>query len=526
MRRIFLGCFLAALSVVVAAQDSGEQTGSHSDEPLRPQFHFTPEKNWMNDPNGLVYYKGEYHLFYQYNPFGNSWGHMSWGHAVSADLTHWRRLPVALAEENDVMIFSGSAVVDWNNTSGLCQNADPKDQSCLIAIYTGHTEKSESRPRNESQHLAVSQDRGRTWTKFAGNPALDIGEGDFRDPKVFWHEASKRWVMAASLSKQQKARFYGSSDLRTWELLSEFGPAGVRDQNALWECPDLFELPVEGKPGQKRWVLIVNINPGGVAGGSGGQYFIGKFDGKTFTNDNPAETQLFLDYGKDFYAGVTFSDIPKSDGRRILIGWMSNWQYAGREPTPTWRTAQSIPRALKLKQTAAGLRLISQPVTELQKLRGPLIAKRNLKLSKDAPHTIATGDSLELRGEFSVEQNAEVFLRLKAGTDETLIGYDASRQVVFIDRTKSGKVDFDPRFPGRHEAPLAPQRGKIKLHLFVDRSSVEVFGNDGEAVVTDRIFPSSPAQTVQLSGAAAQCISLNLWPLQSVWKKQSGKDQN
>ena len=487
------------------------------DEPFRSQFHFTPEKNWMNDPNGLVWYKGEYHLFYQYNPFGNVWGHMSWGHAVSKDLIHWQHLPVALAEENGVMIFSGSAVVDWDNTSGLCHSADPSnpnDKSCLIAIYTGHVEKT-----SQSQHIAVSNDRGRTWTKYAGNPVLDIGEKDFRDPKVFWHEATKKWVMAVSLSKAQKVHFYGSPDLKKWELLSEFGPAGVKRDDILWECPDLFELPVDGQPGKKRWVLIVNINPGGVAGGSGGQYFIGSFDGHTFMNDNPKETALFVDYGKDFYAGVTFSDVPKSDGRRILIGWMSNWQYAQIEPTSPWRTAQSIPRVLTLKQTSAGLRLWQLPITELTSLRGQFSEKRNVKLAQNEKVGTWVGNAIEIAAEFRISQTESAVLHLLSGANETLIGYDPIKRVMFIDRTRSGEVGFDPQFVGRHEAPIQVVREKIRLRAFVDHSSIELFGNDGEAVITDRIFPPPSANlTVYLYPSKARCLSLKLWKLRSIWK--------
>lgn len=506
--KIFLLLFV--LAVTIQAQPKEKLY----DEPFRPQFHFTPEKNWMNDPNGLVYYKGEYHLFYQYNPFGNSWGHMSWGHAVSSDLVHWKHLSVALAEENGVMIFSGSVVVDWNNSSGLCKSSDPKDKSCLIAIYTGHIEM----PRLESQHLAVSNDRGRTWTKFAGNPVLDIGSQDFRDPKVFWHEATKKWVMVVSLSKEQKVRLYGSKNLQQWELLSEFGSAGVADKNIQWECPDLFELPIIGQPNKKRWVLIVNINPGGVAGGSGGQYFVGNFDGKIFTNDNPATTKLFVDSGKDFYAGVTFSDLPKNDGRRILLGWMSNWDYAQKEPTAPWRTAQSIPRELKLKQTPAGLRLMQTPVAELKSLRGSVIKTSNLNLSNGKTQSIASGEALEISGEFSVGKDSSATIRIHTGNDETLIGYDNGK--IFIDRTKSGNVDFDSKFTGRHEVSLPPQQGKIKLHIFVDRSSVEVFGNDGEAVLTDRIFPASNQQMIELrnTGANTKCLSFNVWQLKAIWK--------
>ncbi len=498
LQLFFLTCAISAMA----------QTKLY-DEPYRPQFHFTPEKNWMNDPNGLVNYKGEYHLFYQYNPFGNSWGHMSWGHAVSSDLVHWKHLPVALAEENGVMIFSGSAVVDWNNSSGLCKSSDPKDKSCLIAIYTGDIEG-----KNQSQHIAASNDRGRTWTKFAGNPVLDIGYKDFRDPKVFWHEATKKWVMVVSLSREQKVRLYGSKNLQQWELLSEFGGAGVADKEVQWECPDLFELPIQNQLGKKRWVLIVNINPGGAAGGSAGQYFVGNFDGKTFTNDNPKDTKLFVDYGKDFYAGVTFSDIPKTDGRRILLGWMSNWDYAGKEPTTPWRTAQSIPRELKLQQTPAGLRLLQTPIIELQKLRGAAITKRNLVLTEKM-QSIASGETIEMHGEFAVEKNASAFFRLQSGSSETLIGYENGQ--MFIDRTKSDNVDFDPQFTGRHEVSLQSQQGKIKLHVFVDRSSVEVFGNDGAAVLTDRIFPNSSTQNIELRGAG-KCLALNIWQLKSIWK--------
>lgn len=507
--------YLLLLNLSVIAQPAARTY----DEPFRPQFHFTPEKNWMNDPNGLVFYKGEYHLFYQYNPFGNVWGHMSWGHAVSRDLVNWQQLPVALTEENGVMIFSGSAVVDWQNSSGLCRNADPGDKSCLIAIYTGHIART-----NQSQHIAVSNDRGRTWTKYAGNPVLDIGEQDFRDPKVFWHGPTKKWVMVVSLSKRQKVHFYGSPDLKRWELLSEFGPVGIKHAEMLWECPDLFELPVAGQPGKQRWVLIVNVNPGGVTGGSGGQYFIGSFDGRTFINDNPPETVLALDYGKDFYAGVTFSDIPPRDGRRILLGWMSNWQYAQKEPTSPWRTAQSLPRVLRLQQTAAGVRLLQAPVAEVRRLRGQHSAERNLKIGAGQVLSklgLMSGEALEIVAEFQFGKASGALIYLRSGAEAvTSIGYDAATGKMFVDRTRSGKVDFDPNFPGRHEAPLRSVRGKVKLHIFVDRSSVEVFGNDGQAAITDRIFPARRDQDVRLEGYGdnAECLALDIWRLRSIWK--------
>jgi fructan beta-fructosidase len=505
-------CLLAVVSWGGAVSQPSKPNESYN-EPQRPQYHFTPAKNFMNDPNGLVYYKGEYHLFYQHNPFGNTWGHMSWGHAVSRDLVRWEHLPVALAEENGEMIFSGSAVVDWNNTSGLCRNSDPQDKSCLVAVYTGHTEK------KQVQNIAYSNDRGRTWTKYAGNPVIDVGLKDFRDPKVIWHAGTKKWVMAVALPHEHKVRFYSSPDLKRWAHLSDFGPAGVT--SGIWECPDLFEMTVEGGR-EKKWVLIVNMNPGGAAGGSGGQYFVGHFDGTKFTNDNPAEAKLYLDYGKDFYAAVTFSDAP--DGRRILLGWMSNWQYANKEPTTVWRCAQSLPRVLTLRQEAAGLRLVQQPVETLKSLRadhwsvgsGPVEEWQRTLFGKGV-----TGDALEILAEFEIGGAVEVGLEVRKSVNETTrIGYDAARREVFIDRTRSGNANFDVQnFPGRHAAPLTPSDNRVRLHVFVDRSSVEVFADGGRVTLTDRIFPSPQSQGVELyaKGGGAKCLSMEVWRLKSAW---------
>jgi fructan beta-fructosidase len=323
----------------------------------------------MNDPNGMVYYDGEYHLFYQHNPFGDKWGHMSWGHAVSPDLVHWEHLPVAIPESNGVMAFSGGAVVDWNNTSGFGREGKPP----LVAIYTGHREA------NQSQYIAYSNDRGRTWTMYHGNPVLDIGRKDFRDPKVFWHEPQRRWVMVVALPDQHKVSFYSSPDLKQWSHLSDFGPAAA--VGGIWECPDLFELAVDGDPTNTRWVLIVSLNPGSISGGSGMQYFVGHFDGTRFTADSPApgittagmplDSVRWADYGKDFYAAVSWSDVPREDGRRLWLGWMNNWQYAQDIPTSPWRSVQSLPRTLALRTTSQGIRMVQQPVMELQQLRGP-----------------------------------------------------------------------------------------------------------------------------------------------------------
>lgn len=355
---------LVALLLVVARPEPAN-AAAHA-EPWRPQFHFTPERNWMNDPNGMVFHDGEYHLFYQYNPLGDTWGHMSWGHAVSRDLLRWEHLPLAIPETNAVMAFSGSAVVDHRNTSGFGSIHNPP----LVAIYTGHHT---DRPL-QNQWVAYSTDRGRTWTPYAGNPVLDIGAADFRDPKVFWHEPTARWIMVVSWPVERKVRFYASPDLKSWSHLSDFGPAG--STTGIWECPDLFPLRIEGNRSRKTaWTLVVNVGSGAPAGGSGCQYFVGDFDGTRFVLDagTPAPgaeaPALWADYGRDFYAAVSWSDIPRQDGRRLWLGWMSNWEYAQNVPTSPWRSAMTVPRELALRTTPAGLRLLQRPVRELERLR-------------------------------------------------------------------------------------------------------------------------------------------------------------
>jgi fructan beta-fructosidase len=473
------------------------------DEPLRPRFHFTPARNFMNDPNGLVFYEGEYHLFYQHNPYGQKWGHMSWGHAVSRDLLHWEHLPVAIEEADGVMIFSGSVVVDWRNSSGLCRpRADVT--SCLVAIYTGHGRG------KQTQNLAYSHDRGRTWTKYAGNPVLDPGLKEFRDPKVFWHEATGRWIMLAVVADRHIVRFFGSRDLKQWEMLSEFGPAGAA--GGVWECPDLFQLAVDGNPADTRWVLDVDLNPGGVAGGSGGQYFVGTFDGRRFVNENPADQTLWVDYGKDFYASLSFSDIPASDGRRIWMAWISNWLYANEEPTATWRGAQSIPRELTLQRLPNGVRLVQKPIRELRALRESV-----------APSAITgampLGPSVEIELELASGDWRQAGLRLfNVHGEAVTIGVDAQPLEVFVDRRQSRAAPFHKDYPGRHGGPVRWRDGRVSLRVLFDRSVVEVFANDGETVVSERVYPTRPLDRLELlPGAPASVRSARLWPLRSVW---------
>jgi fructan beta-fructosidase len=505
MRMALLACGIVTSWLAIEASAAGPD----QPERYRPLYHFTPPRNFMNDPNGLVFFRGEYHLFYQHNPEGTVWGHMSWGHAVSRDLVSWQPLPVALPEGDGIMIFSGSAVVDTKNTSGFGRDGKPP----LVAIYTGHGHG------RQTQNLAYSLDRGRTWTKYAANPVLDIGSAEFRDPKVFRHEPTGRWVMVVVLAQEKKVRFYGSADLKSWKHLSDFGPAG--STGGVWECPDLFPLAVEGRPGTIKWVLKVDVNPGAVSGGSGGQYFVGTFDGKVFTNES-RDWPIWLDYGKDFYAAQSWSDIPDSEGRRTWLGWMANWQYANQLPTRPWRGAMTLPRTLTLHTTPAGLRLAQAPVKELQALRGQHVRIADRVVSeKERPlaDEKISGASLELVAEFEPGTANEFGLKVRRGKDqETLVGYDVRAGALFIDRTRSGEVNFSKEFPGRHAGPLSPEEGRVKMHLFLDASSVEVFGNDGRTVITDLIFPDPASQGVELyaKGGTTKLIALNAWKLERI----------
>jgi len=450
-------------------------------EPYRPLVHFSPQKNWTNDPNGLVYFEGEYHLFFQYNPSGDQWGHMSWGHAVSTDLVHWRELPVAIPEENGIMIFTGSVVVDRANSSGFCT----RGKACMVAIYTGHQDKL------QTQNIAFSNDRGRTWTKFAGNPVLDLHMSDFRDPNVLWHEASKRWIMAVSLPNDHTVAFYGSANLKQWTRLSEFGPSGAT--GGQWECPDLFELPLDGKAANMRWVLKVGINPGAVAGGSGEQYFVGQFDGTRFVDQNPGQT-LWADYGKDCYCGLTFNNSPKP----TLLAWMSNWQYADKLPTHPWRGQMTIPRELSLRKFPEGVRLVQTPV--------PL--PRGGRVTGDGDIPITTRASLI---HVRVDANAGWKLIFPNGAFAE-IGYDSLRQEIFVDRTHAGDIGKD--FPARTAAPLTIA-GPLVLEILIDGDSIEVFAGGGRIVLTNLVFGGVPQRLASFSrGGTQRTFPWQLWPIQ------------
>jgi fructan beta-fructosidase len=831
----------AAMAAVLAgaAGSAAAATASYQ-EPFRPQFHYTPAKNWMNDPNGLVYYKGEYHLFYQYNPFGSQWGHMSWGHAVSRDLVHWRELPVAIPEMGDELVFSGSAVVDKDNTSGLGTRRNPP----MVAIYTA------AKPGSQAQALAYSTDRGRTFKRYEGNPVLDIGSREFRDPKVFWYAPEREWRMVVAKAVEHKIAIYSSPNLKDWTHLSDFGPANAT--GGVWECPDLFPLAVDGKRRQTKWVMIVNLNPGAIAGGSGAQYFVGDFDGTTFTADNevgeytppagdlyegfegatygdwsttgdafgdgpaagnvppqggvsgylgnglansfhnedrgtgtltspsftlsrpylnfligggnhphdpattdapapggtvfadfevaegygegwtatgtfagttaphgtigdqqpvsgyegeqlvntfidhdngtghitspefevttdyinfligggrhpypgdagnpptavnlvvdgqvvrsstgqenealnwtnwnvaelegrtahidivdentggwghinadhftfsdepafprstetavnllvdgevvrtatgsnseqldwtawnvddligesaqiqvvdrntggwghiladnfafadqPAQSVLqrssWMDYGKDFYAAVTWNDVP--DGRRITIGWMSNWNYAGGIPTDPWRSAMSVPRELGLETIDGQPRLVQQPVRELRSLRARRsFTQRDRRIPEGTTPLPVHGKTLEIKADLRVGSAEEAGLKVRTGDgEETVIGYDAQAAELYVDRTRSGRVDFSRDFPGVQRAPLTAHHGKVRLRILVDWSSVEVFADRGQTVITDQVFPDATSDGVELfaDGGSAMLDSLKIRRLRSSWE--------
>jgi len=498
--------------------DEYRKSTNYLNEPLRPQAHFTPEINWMNDPNGLVFHNGEYHLFYQYNPAGNSWGHMSWGHAVSRDLTHWKHLPLAISEEDGIMAFSGCCVVDHNKTSGFGTGSSPP----MVAVYTGHGHG------RQVQNLAYSNDDGRTWTKYAGNPVLDVNNPNFRDPKVFWHAATKRWVMVVSLANEKVLVFYASKDLKDWKELSRFGPAGVVGKPN-WECPDLFELPVENEDGKKLWVLEVDMGSGSVAGGSGGEYFVGHFDGTEFTAVQNAQ---WVDFGRDFYAPVSFSDIPEADGRRIWIGWFNNWETC-LVPTFPWRSSMSVPRSLTLRKVtdAADLAttrytLIQRPVQEFSGLAENTRVLETGVATWPPVAVTKPGDLTDMNFILNTTLQPGMArscgIRIRTGEQEfTEIGYDRETGGVYVDRRKSGNVDFHAAFAGRHDAPAALPDGAIKLQIIVDRSSIEVFINDGAAVISDPIFPNSQTPTIEVFAGdeTAKVSNTTVQPLKSIWRK-------
>ena len=452
---------------------------SSNRETYRPVYHHTPMYGWMNDPNGMFYKDGVYHLYFQYNPYGSMWANMTWGHSTSTDLTHWTYEGTAIVPDAWGAIFSGSCVVDKDNTAGFGKGA-------VVAFYT--SAKSTPWGDVQSQSMAYSLDNGKTFIKYEHNPILTSTERDFRDPKVFWYAPGKHWVMMLAVG--QEMQIYSSDNLKEWKKESSFG-AMQGAHGGVWECPDLVEVAVEGSK-EKKWVLICNLNPGGPFGGSAAQYFVGSFDGKKFVNESPTQTK-WLDWGKDNYATVTWSNAPA--GRCIALGWMSNWQYANNVPPRQYRSANTLARDLTLYREGQELYLKSTPSVEVKKARGKKVSIPSFRVSEK--HEIVNLFE-EKQGAYEVEiliQNAGAskiaFCLLNDKGEKVSMYYDLNRKQFVMDRSESGTVDFSKDFPAVTVAPANVDK-ELTLRLFVDRSSIEAFGEDGKFVMTNLVFPSQP----------------------------------
>jgi fructan beta-fructosidase len=480
-------------------------SATYFNEPYRPQYHFSPEAHWMNDPNGLVFYNGTYHLFYQYYPEDTKWGPMHWGHATSENLREWTHKPVALKPDSLGYIFSGSAVVDLKNTSGFGSAENPP----MVAMFTYHNAEMAKAGRKDyqTQGIAYSLDQGDTWTKYNDNPVVpNEGQGiDFRDPKIFWHEASQKWILV--LVAGDHAQIYNSTDLKKWDYLSDFGQK-TGAHGGVWECPDLF--PLKTDKGEEKWVMLISINPGAPNGGSGTQYFVGEFDGKKFSTDQKDEK--WLDWGRDNYAGITFNNLPED--RRIFIGWMSNWNYGEQTPTKTWRSAMTLPRKLELHGDN-GYFLSNYPVKEITetldytspktekpaRIENEWLQQSNIQF--DLPRPLA-----DMRIIFS-----------NKAKDSLFVGYSKEKDQFYIDRTKSGKTDFSDKFADR--IMTAPAQfedlSTTSISIFVDRSSIEFFVDGGISVMTAQVFPNGP-YTIMNIETKETIKNLKLAPIPSIWK--------
>jgi len=504
-----------------AAVFGGSVCAQGPTEQWRPAFHFTPLANWTNDPNGPLYLHGEWLVYNQQNPFENKWGHMSWGHASSTDLVHWKHLPVAIPEKiagsDTTWIFSGSAVWDEHNTSGFC-----KDGGCIVAIYTAH----QPNLHKESQYIAYSNDGGLSFTNYTGNPVIDLDKRDFRDPNVFWHGGSGQWVMAVSMTREHQIRLYGSPNLREWKMLSDFGPAGYTGSG--FECPSLFELPVEGSPGVKKWVMMNSV--GGGKRGTFMQYWVGDFDGSVFHSDNPPDTVLPVDYGDCFYAAIPWNNAPAE--ARILVGWM----VPGVQKTFPWTGQFSIPRDMSLRRTPAGLRLVQEPAA--------VVLGAFDRLPASSRHTVAslavgaapvalhglTGNTWMLDAELTPSPGGVAGFKIGEGSDGTgtVIGYDAASHQLYVDRSNSGPAKIRPGVE-RQVVEVGDAGGggsgsgdgrasggrKVRLRLLMDKGSLEVFVNGGEKVLTTYVYPEEGATGVSAfaTGGKAVIKDLKTWDL-------------
>lgn len=439
-------------------------------ESLRPVYHHTPAYGWMNDPNGMFYKDGVWHLYYQHNPFGSQWENMTWGHSTSTDLVHWKNEGEAIEPDALGTIFSGSAVVDENNTAGFGKGA-------IVAMYTSARE-------NQTQSLAYSLDGGITFEKYAFNPVITTNAPDFRDPHLFWYEPTKRWIVI--LSCGQHMNIYSSENLKDWTFESSFGEE-YGCHGGVWECPDLMEIPV-ADTGESKWLLLCNINPGGPSGGSATQYFTGQFDGHKFTCDSDPKVTKWMDYGKDHYATVTFFGAP--DGRHVALPWMSNWQYANQVPTTQYRSANGLPRDLGLFSYKGDTYVSTKPSPEVM---AAFSKKPSANISKAC------------RVDITLRSHTTITLSNNKG-EEVVMTYDADKEEFTMDRTKSGKTDFSADFPAITKSPTY---GKIRtLQLFIDNSCLEAFDVDGKMVMSNIVFPSEHYSSIAVKGGKCKIYRL------------------
>jgi sucrose-6-phosphate hydrolase SacC (GH32 family) len=466
-------------------------------ETFRPALHYAARNTWLNDPNGLIFHDGVYHLYYQNNPLGNVWGNMSWGHATSPDLLTWTEHPVAIACDENEDIFSGSIVFDRHNTSGF----GSASVAPLVAVYTSAFKPASRREGIQAQSLAYSLDGGYTWTKHSGNPVLSRGSAEFRDPKVIRYDgdAGSYWVMVAVEAKDFQIVLYKSEDLRNWEYLSTFGPANAT--GGVWECPDLFPLPVDGDTENLKWVLTVNLNPGGPNNSSAGQYFIGDFDGTTFTSSTTVTEGLqdpdrlgeyqWLDWGRDYYAAVSFNDAPED--RRLMIAWMNNWEYANDIPTTPWRSPMSLAREITLQTSDGNLLLVQQPAGDWTAVAGPQPFSLPHTTIHDGVQVLAgaAGTVQRIDVTFTPGSAEEFGLILRGdGTEGTRVGIRPGEGKLFVDRRESGQTAFHENFASIDSAPVRTTAASYELTIFVDHCSIEVFAQGGQVTMTELIFPA------------------------------------
>ncbi|GAB5398956.1 MAG: glycoside hydrolase family 32 protein [Aureisphaera sp.] len=478
-------------------------------EKFRPQFHFSPPQKWMNDPNGLVYHDGTYHLFYQYYPEDIVWGPMHWGHAVSPDMIKWENKPIALFPDEHGLIFSGSAVVDTNNTSGFGKDGTVP----LVAIFTYHLMEGEKAGRKDfqTQGIAFSLDNGDTWEKYSGNPVIgNEGIKDFRDPKVFWHETSQKWIMA--LVAGDHVKFYNSDNLKDWNLISEFGK-DVGAHGGVWECPDLFKLKVDGGE-EEKWVLLVSINPGAPNGGSGTQYFVGDFDGTSFSTSQ--EETKWIDYGMDNYAGVTYNNVPT--GERVFIGWMSNWNYARNTPTEVWRSAMTLPRDITLHKDEGSYFIKSMPLPQFSDLQETTEVMDSIVLSETFRLEKPSFNDSDISFRVNLSEPLEVHF-MNDANESISFSMKPEEGMLYFDRTNSGIVAFEESFGKEiQKQPYIPMDREVDIRFIMDASSVEIFMDEGSFIFTNQIFPEKEYTILEIKGDSKAVLrQFTYHSINSIW---------